>query len=66
MPQYKPYSPEWSRQRYLREALESYFDAGVDNVTIYNDLVSILAARANRAYAEFARMNELEAKFHVD
>jgi hypothetical protein len=66
MAQYKPYSPEWHRKRYLKEALDAYFDGGADNVTIYNDLCSILADRSNRAYQEFSRVNALEAKFHVD
>jgi len=39
---YKPYTPEWSRKRYLSEALEKYFndDASVD--VILDDIVDIL------------------------
>jgi hypothetical protein len=40
---YKPYSPEWHRKRYLKEALDKYFDH----------------ARASDAYEEYNRVNKL-------
>lgn len=39
---YKPYSPEWSRKRYLSEALQTYFNDGVDVNTILDDIVNVL------------------------
>ena len=49
---YKPYSPEWHRKRYLKEALDRYLDDYVDNTTIKNDILDILSARSESAYAE--------------
>ena len=42
---YKPYSPEWHRKRYLKEAIDTYFDDYVDNKVIYEDIMDILGAR---------------------
>tara|TARA_B100001564_G_C20074800_1_gene417840 strand:+ start:172 stop:363 length:192 start_codon:yes stop_codon:yes gene_type:complete len=57
---YKPYSPEWHRKRYLKEALDQYFDDYVDNDTIRSDLLDILSQRSEQAFAEFSKINELE------
>lgn len=57
---YKPYSPEWHRKRYLKEALDQYFDDYVDNDTIRSDLLDILSERSEQAFAEFSKINELE------
>jgi len=58
---YKPYSPEWHRKRYLKEALDRYLDDYVDNTTIKNDILDILSARSESAYAEFNKVTELES-----
>jgi len=57
---YKPYSPEWHRRRYLKEALDKYFDDYVDVETIRADILDILSERSEKAYAEFSKINELE------
>jgi len=57
---YKPYSPEWHRRRYLKEALDKYFDDYVDNEVIRSDILDILAERSEQAYAEFTKVNDLE------
>jgi|TARA_B100000035_G_scaffold258199_1_gene228464 hypothetical protein len=57
---YKPYSPEWHRKRYLKEALDKYIDDYIDNKTIYSDILDILEDRSESAYAEFNRITELE------
>ena len=46
---YKPYSPEWHRKRYLKEAIDTYFDDYVDNKVIYEDIMDILGARMSAA-----------------
>ncbi len=56
---YKPYSPEWHRKRYLKEALDKYFDDYVDVEIIREDIYDILHARANGAYEEYHRVNKL-------
>jgi hypothetical protein len=59
---YKPYSPEWHRQRNLREALETYFNEYVDIDVIYNDLLEVIKERSDKAYAEFEQASSLEKK----
>ena len=39
---YKPYSMEWSRRRYLAEAIQQYFDTDASLDTILDDIVSVL------------------------
>ena len=56
---YKPYSPEWHRKRYIKEALDKYFDDYVDVDIIREDIYDILHARANEAYEEYNRVNKL-------
>ena len=46
---YKPYSPEWHRKRYLKEALDKYFDDYVENEVIREDMMDILHARMSDA-----------------
>jgi hypothetical protein len=60
---YKPYSREWNRKRYLREALESYFNDYVEVDVIYDDIMDILHDRSERAYDEYSRSDELSKKF---
>lgn len=57
---YKPYSPEWHRYRYLKEAVDKYLDDYVENNEIIDDILSILHNRSEASYAEFTRINELE------
>ena len=59
---YKPYSPEWHRYRYLKEALNKYLDDYVENDVIHNDILDILGDRSESAFAEFNKITELEAK----
>ena len=59
---YKPYSPEWHRYRYLKEAISKYLDDYVDNDIIHDDILDILGDRSETAFAEFNKVNELQAK----
>jgi len=59
---YKPYSQEWHRYRYLREALDKYLDDKIDNQIILNDILNIICARSETAYKEFIKLNDLESK----
>jgi hypothetical protein len=61
---YKPYSLEWNRKRYLREALDTYFNDYVDIEVIYDDLMDILHERSEQAYSEFSRINQLQSKIN--
>jgi len=60
---YRPYSPEWHRKRYLKEALDKYFDDYVDTDVIRADILDILSERSEQAYSEFSRINKLEQSF---
>ena len=57
---YKPYSPEWHRKRYLKEAIDKYLDDYVDTDIILEDIRDILSFRSEQAYQEFTRLNKLE------
>jgi len=61
---YKPYSLEWHRKRYLKEALDKYLDDYVATDVIFEDITSILSERSERAFAEYSKINELESKLH--
>ena len=62
---YKPYSPEWHRKRYLKEALDKYFDDYVDNEVIHNDLMDILSTRMSAAVNEVNKVLDLKDKFKL-
>lgn len=65
MSHYKPYSAEWHRKRYLKEAIDKYLDEQIDNEVILQDLSDILSERSERAYEEFSRINDLEAMLNA-
>jgi hypothetical protein len=60
MGEYKPYSPEWHRKRYLREAIDQYVDDSEEIETILRDICDILSSKSQRAYGEFSKLNRLE------
>jgi hypothetical protein len=39
---YKPYSMEWSRKRYLAEAIQQYFNTNASVDIVLDDIVSVL------------------------
>ena len=59
---YKPYSPEWHRYRYLKEALDKYIEDYIDNDLIVNDILDIICERQERAHAEDHKLEDLELK----
>jgi len=58
---YKPYSPEWTRYRYLKEALDTYLDDYVSNEVIIADILAVLSDRSEAAHQEFVKVNALES-----
>jgi len=56
---YKPYSPEWTRYRYLKEAIDSYLNDGIDNPTLIKDLLTIVGERQLTAQEEYKKMSDL-------
>ena len=59
---YKPYSQEWHRKRYLKEALDKYLDDYVDNDIIMDDILDIICERQDAAEIEFHKLEDLETK----
>ena len=59
---YKPYSPEWHRKRYLKEAIARYFDDYVSAEDILSDIDSILQYRSETALDEYTRATDLQKK----
>ena len=57
---YKPYSQEWHRYRYLKEAVDKYLDDRVNPSIIIDDIRDVLHLRSEAAYQEFSRINQLE------
>ena len=57
---YKPYSPEWHRYRYLKESIYKYLDDYEENNVIMADILDILSERSEAAHKEFTKVNELE------
>ena len=64
---YKPYSPEWHRKRYLKEALDKYFDDYVENEVIFGDMMDILKdikiCKNDAAEDEVNKVLDLKDKF---
>ena len=59
---YRPYSPEWHRKRYLQEEIFKYLDDYVENDIIINDIKDILSERSDKAYQEYTKLNQLNDK----
>ena len=43
---YKPYSMEWSRKRYLSEPIQQYFDNNYSLDVVLEDILSVLEENA--------------------
>ena len=59
---YKPYSPEWHRYRYLKEAIDQYIDNYVENDIIVKDIVNIIGERQETAHKEYLKLEDLELR----
>lgn len=60
--EYKPYSPEWHRLRYLKDAIDKYLDDYVDTEVILEDIQTILKYRSDNALDEYQRVSDLQKK----
>jgi hypothetical protein len=60
--EYKPYSPEWHRLRYLKDAIDKYLDDYVDTEVIIEDIQYILKYRSEYALQEYQRVTDLQKK----
>ncbi len=60
---YKPYTTEWHRKRYLQEALFKYIEDDVDVEIIIKDLSDILYTDSEKKLAAFEKANALAYAF---
>ena len=44
---YKPYSMEWNRRRYLSDAIKTYFNDEVEPNIIVDDILDVLSEEIN-------------------
>ena len=56
---YKPYSMEWSRRRYLAEAIQKYFDTDASVDVVLNDIVSVLEENIDYHKSRAERFREV-------
>lgn len=63
MANYKPYSIEWSRKRYLSEAIQSYFESEIEPEKIYEDIHDILEEWSNDYMNKSNKIKKLNSLF---
>jgi hypothetical protein len=56
---YKPYSMEWSRRRYLAEAIQKYFDTDASLDIVLDDIVSVLEENVEHHKSRAERFQEV-------
>jgi len=50
---------EWSRKRYLSEAIQQYFESGASTATIVDDIVDVLEQNANEYRSRADKIQEV-------
>jgi len=56
---YKPYSREWTRKRYLAEAIEEYFNSNAPTTVIVDDILDILEQKATLHQRKATKLTEV-------
>ena len=59
---YKPYTAEWSRKRYLSEAIQKYFEDDVPADVIVTDIVDTLEEWASSYKNTVDKLEEVISK----
>jgi hypothetical protein len=59
---YKPYTAEWNRKRYLSEAVQKYFEDGIDADVIVDDIVDTLETWASTHRKQTNKLEEVLSK----
>lgn len=59
MTDYKPYSAEWSRKRYLSEALQTYFNDNISADVILDDIVDVLSQNVEEHRSRAEKFQEV-------
>jgi len=60
---YKPYSAEWSRKRYLAEAIQKYFEDNAQADVIVQDIVDILEDWTASSMNQTNKLNDVLSRF---
>lgn len=60
---YKPYTIEWSRKRYLSESILKYFEDGVSADIIITDIVDILDEYEKSLEEKYLRFKKVKDYF---
>ena len=56
---YKVYSPEWSRKRYLMEAIQKYFDDDASPEVVLDDITDILQEWESRHMKSMSKIQSI-------
>ena len=56
---YKPYTLEWFRKKYLAEAIQKYFEDGVSANMIADDIIDVLEKRASMYRKETNKLEDV-------
>jgi len=59
---YKPYTVEWSRKRYLSEAIQKYFEDDVPTDVIVQDIVDTLEEWASSYRSQATKLEDVLSK----
>jgi hypothetical protein len=59
---YKPYTAEWSRKRYLSEAIQKYFEDNVPADVIASDIIDTLEEWASSYRSAANKLEEVISK----
>ena len=59
---YKPYSVEWSRKRYLSEAIQKYFEDDVPSDVIVQDIIDTLEEWASSYRGQLEKLEDVLSK----
>jgi hypothetical protein len=57
--EYKPYSIEWSRKRYLSEAIQKYFEDDAPSNVIVEDIVDLLEQWSSSYRSKTDKLNNV-------
>jgi hypothetical protein len=59
---YKPYTAEWNRKRYLSEAVQKYFEDDISADVIVDDIVDTLETWASTYRKQTNKLEEVLSK----
>lgn len=61
--EYKPYTMEWSRKRYLSEAIQKYFYDESEPEVVVEDILDILEELSSLHKKNLDRITKIKSKF---